>query len=150
MKFIEAVRLSANIGSEPDQEVKEYCNGQVDRANRLMGELERFIKRSLIQGSFIFRGEVTAVESLNQDLIEASRKHLSGVAEQVFDRYAEAPTRAGTDLAEKFLRLGNLTGVTTQTDPLNLVQTQGGRPSINTEHKAITSIRGHDRTSGRY
>lgn len=127
--------------SEPDQEVKEYCNGQVDRANRLMGELERLIKRSLVQGSFIFRGEVTAVESLNQDLIEASRKHLAGVAEQVFDRYAEAPTRAGTDLAEKFLRLGNLTGVTTQTDPLNLVQTQGGRPSINTEHKAITSIR---------
>lgn len=127
--------------SEPDQEVKEYRNGQVDRSNRLMVELERLIKRSLIQGSFIFRGEVTAVESLNQDLMEASRKYLAGVAEQVFDRYAEAPTRAGTELAEKFLRLGNLTGVTTQTDPLNLVQTQGGRPSINTEHKAITSIR---------
>jgi hypothetical protein len=127
--------------SEPDQEVKEYCNGQVDRAHRLQGELERLIKRSLLQGSFIFRGEVTAVESLNQDVIEASRKHLAGVAEQVFDRYAEAPHRGGTDLAEKFLRLGNLTGVTTQTDPLGLVKTQGGRPSINTDHKAITSIR---------
>jgi hypothetical protein len=55
--------------NEPDQEVKEYCNGQTDRANRLMGELERLIKRSLVQGSFIFRGEVTAVESINQDLI---------------------------------------------------------------------------------
>lgn len=127
--------------SEPDQEVKEYCNGQVDRANRLMGELERCIKKSLLQGSFIFRGEVTAVESLHQDLIEASRSHLSTVAGQVFDRYAEAPIRAKTDLAEKFLRLGNLTGVTAQTDPLNLVQTQGGRPSINTAHKAITTIR---------
>ncbi|WP_277484618.1 BREX system P-loop protein BrxC [Catalinimonas alkaloidigena] len=127
--------------SEPDQEVKDYCNGQIDRAHRLMNELERLIKRSLVQGSFIFRGEVTAVESLNNELAEASRKHLAGVAEQVFDRYSEAPTRAGTDLAEKFLRLGNLTGVTVQTDPLNLVQTQGGRPSINTDHKAITSIR---------
>ena len=127
--------------SEPDQEVKEYCNGQVDRANRLMGDLERLIKRSLIQGSFIFKGQVTAVESLNQDLIEASRKHLADVAEQVFDRHAEASVRASTDLAEKFLRLGSLTGVTTQTDPLNLVQDQGGRPSINIEHKAITSIR---------
>ncbi|MFH2057895.1 MAG: BREX system P-loop protein BrxC [Pseudomonadota bacterium] len=127
--------------NEPDQEVKEYCNGQSDRANRLMVDLERLIKRSLVQGSFIFKGEITAVESLHQDLIEASRKHLAGVAEQVFDRYAEAPVRAGTDLAEKFLRLGNLTGVTLQTDPLNLVQTQGGRPSINTNHKAIISIR---------
>jgi hypothetical protein len=127
--------------SEPDQEVKEYCNGQMDRANRLMGELERLIKRSLLQGSFIFRGEVTAVESLSQDLLEAAKKHLGSVAEQVFDHYAEAPVRAGTDLAEKFLRLGNLTGVTTLLDPLNLVQTKGGRPSINTEHKAITSIR---------
>ena len=126
---------------EPDQEVKEYCNGQVDRANRLMDELERFLKRSLVQGSFIFRGELTAVESLNQDLIEASRKHLAGVAEQVFDRFTEAPYRAVTDLAEKFLRLGNLTEVTTNTDPLNLVQNLGGRPSINTEHKAITSVR---------
>lgn len=127
--------------NEPDQEVKEYCNGQTDRANRLMGELERLIKRSLVQGSFIFRGEVTAVESINQDLIEAARKHLGTVAEQVFDRYNEAPVRAGTDLAEKFLRLGNLSGVTAATDPLSLVQTQGGRPSINTGYKAITSIR---------
>ncbi len=127
--------------NEPDQEVKEYCNGQTDRANRLMGELERLIKRSLVQGSFIFRGEVTAVESVNQDLIEAARKHLASVAEQVFDRYNEAPVRAGTDLAEKFLRLGNLSGVTNATDPLSLVHTQGGRPSINTGHKAITSIR---------
>ncbi|HEY5499733.1 MAG TPA: BREX system P-loop protein BrxC, partial [Bacteroidales bacterium] len=127
--------------NEPDQEIKEYCSGQVDRANRLMADLERFIKRSLLQGSFIFRGEITAVESLNQDLIEASRKHLEGVAVQVFDRYAEAPVRAGTDLAEKFLRLGNLTGITIQTDPLNLVQIQGGISTINTNHKALISIR---------
>ncbi|MGQ7848553.1 BREX system P-loop protein BrxC [Granulosicoccus sp. 3-233] len=127
--------------NEPDQEVKEYCKGQIDRANRLMGELERLIKRSLVQGSFIFRGEVTAVETINQDLIEAARKQLASVAEQVFERNDEAPVRASTDLAEKFLRLGNLSGVTAATDPLNLVQTQGGRPSINTGHKAITSIR---------
>ena len=127
--------------NEPDQEVKEYCNGQTERANRLMGELERLIKRSLVQGSFIFRGEASAVESINQDLIEAARKHLASVAKQVFDRYNEAPVRAGTDLAEKFLRLGNLSGVTATTDPLSLVQTPGGRPSINAGHKAITSIR---------
>lgn len=40
--------------SEPDQEVKEYCNGQVDRANRLMGELERLINRSLLNSPLIY------------------------------------------------------------------------------------------------
>jgi hypothetical protein len=127
--------------TEPDQEVKEYCNGQIDRANRLMGDLERLIKRSLLQGSFIFSGEITAVESLNQDLLDSAKKHIESVAKQVFDRYAEAPVRAGTDLAEKFLRLGNLSGVTTQTDPLGLVQSQGSTHTINSEHKAIVSIK---------
>jgi len=106
-----------------------------------MGDLVRLTRNSLIQGSFIFKGEVTAIESLGTDLIEAARKHLAGVADQVFDRYAEAPVRAGTDLAEKFLRLGKLTAVTSQIDPLGLVQIQGGRPSIDTAHKAVTSIR---------
>ncbi|MCP8687150.1 BREX system P-loop protein BrxC [Marinobacterium sedimentorum] len=133
--------VSSRYRNEPDQEVKDYCAGQTDRANRLMNDLERQIRRSLQQGSFLFRGTLSAVDSLSQDLVEAARKHLADVAEQVFDRNAEAPVRAGTDLAEKFLRLGNLAGVTHQLDPLNLVQTSNGTPSINTQHKAIISIR---------
>jgi hypothetical protein len=126
--------------NEPDQEVKDYCAGQSDRAARLMGDLERQIRRSLLQGSFIFRGTPTAVNSLDQELLNAARKHIGDVAEQVFDRHSEAPSRAGTDLAEKFLRLGNLTGVTAAVDPLGLVQKTAKGPSINTRHKAITSI----------
>jgi hypothetical protein len=49
--------------------------------------------------------------------------------------------RADTTLAEKFLRLGNLKAVTSQLDPLGLVQIVGGTPRIKTDHKAITSIR---------
>lgn len=59
----------------------------------------------------------------------------------MFDRYGEAPVRVGTDLAERFLRTGNLTGITSQLDPLNLVQTKGGKPSIRVDHKALVSIR---------
>ena len=129
--------------NEPDQEVKEYCKSQQDRAARLQGELQRQLKRSLVQGSFIFRGQVTAVETLSSDLIDAARKHLAQVATQVFDRYGEAPVRANTDLAERFLRVGNLNGVTSQLDPLSLVQTVNGQPQINTQHRAIVSIRDH-------
>ncbi|BAU58710.1 hypothetical protein HH1059_20060 [Halorhodospira halochloris] len=129
--------------NEPDQEVKEYCKSQQDRAARLQGELQRQLKRSLVQGSFIFRGQVTAVETLSSDLIEAARKHLAEVATQVFDRYSEAPVCANTDLAERFLRVGNLNGVTSQLDPLGLVQTVNGQPQINTQNRAIVSIRDH-------
>lgn len=126
--------------NEPDQEVKDYCAGQSDRAARLMSDLERQIRRCLLQGSFIFRGTPTSVNSLDQELLNAARKHISDVAEQVFDRNSEAHSRAGTDLAEKFLRLGNLTGVTAAVDPLGLVQKTAKGPSIDTSHKAVTSI----------
>ncbi|MGX5914818.1 BREX system P-loop protein BrxC [Aliidiomarina sp. Khilg15.8] len=133
--------ISNKYRNEPDQEVKEYCASQSDIANRKMGELEGFLRRSLTQGSFIFRGEVTAVESLDLKLLESAKKHLSNVAEQIFDRYNEAPVRANTNLAEKFLSTNSLAGITSDIDPLGLVQRSGGRPSINTDHKAITSIR---------
>lgn len=127
--------------NEPDQEVREYCASQTDRANRLRGELERLLRRLLSQGSFLFRGRATAVETLTPDLLEAARKHLTEVAAQVYDRYKEAPVRAETTLAEKFLRAGNLKAVTSPIDPLGLVQVSAGRPSIRTDHKALVSIR---------
>jgi hypothetical protein len=127
--------------SDPDQEIREYCNGQADRAEQLSTKLRAQIQRSLLQGSFIFRGQVVAVDTLAAELLDAARKHLSEVAEQVFDRYVEAPVRAGTELAEKFLRVGNLSGISSALDPLNLVQTQGGRHSIRTDHLAMVSIR---------
>ncbi|QBL08840.1 BREX system P-loop protein BrxC [Rheinheimera sp. D18] len=133
--------IAGKYKSDPDQEVKQYCDSQSDIANRKMAELEGLLRRSLTQGSFIFRGEVTAVESLDLRLLDAAKKHLNNVAEQVFDRYNEAPVRANTNLAEKFLSANSLSGITSDIDPLGLVQRSGGRPSINIDHKAITSIR---------
>lgn len=127
--------------NDPDQEVKEYCNSQTDRAKTLAVELVRVLTNCLIQGSFIFRGQVTAVNSLDQDLTEAAKKLLANVAEEVFDRYNEAPVRADTALAEKFLKTGNLKAITAEIDPLGLVQIVGGTPRINSSHKALVSIR---------
>lgn len=127
--------------NDPDAEVKEYCAAQTDRATKLSSELEHLLKRCLGQGSFIFRGQTTAVDSINHDVVEAAKKHLGDVAEQVFDRYGEAAVRADTALAEKFLRAGNLKAVSSSIDPLGLVQVSGGTPHIKTDHKAIVSIR---------
>lgn len=129
--------------SDPDQEVKDYCAAQGDRATKLAGELQAALKQSLVNGSFVFRANPTAVNSLDQDVLEASKRHLKDVANDVFDRYSEAPVRADTTLAEKFLRIGNLKAITSQLDPLSLVQVTGGTPQVKTGQKALVSIRDH-------
>ncbi|MBR2514422.1 MAG: BREX system P-loop protein BrxC [Halomonas sp.] len=127
--------------NDPDQEVRDYCRAQVDRARRLNADLQRLLKRSLQGGSFIFRGQANAVDSLAADLGEAARKQLAAVAGQVFSRYGEAPERVQSDLAERFLKVGNLSGITSKLDPLGLVTQQGGQTSINVDHRALVSIR---------
>lgn len=134
--------------NDPDQEIKEYCASQTDRAARLLGDLQHRIRRRLSQGSFLFRGQTTAVDSLAQDVLEASKKHLATAAEQVFDRYSEAPERVDTAVAEKFLRIGNLAAITSQLDPLSLVQVISGKPTIRVDHKALVSIRDYIDRSG--
>jgi hypothetical protein len=134
--------------NEPDQEVKEYCSAQTARAAKLTIELQHQTKQCLARGSFVFRGQPTAVDSLDQDILEASKKHLSIVASQVYDRYSEAPVRAETALAERFLRAGDLNAVTSNIDPLGLVQVVSGTPTIKTDHKALVSIRDYIETNG--
>ncbi len=134
--------------NDPDQEIKEYCASQNDRAARLMTELQQRIRRSLSQGSFLFRGQTTAVDSLAQNLLEAAKKHLSDAAEQIFDRYNEAPERVDTAVAEKFLRTGNLAAITSKLDPLGLVQVTSGKPSIHIDHKSLVSIHDYIDRSG--
>ncbi|RWM88364.1 MAG: BREX system P-loop protein BrxC [Mesorhizobium sp.] len=133
---------------DPDREVKEYCQSQIDRASRLTSELAQKVIRGLTHGSFVFRGKVTAVDSLDRSLVTACKKHLTEVAERVFDRYQEAPERVGTDLAEKFLRLPNLRAVTSQIDPLGFVHVVGGNPTIKTDHKGLVSIKDYIERNG--
>jgi len=134
--------IAERYRSDADQEVKEYCNAQSDRAGNLEERLVSEITKTLREGSFIFRATPTSVDSLHDsDLVEAAKKHLAGVAADVFDRYKEAPHRASTELAEKFLRLGNLKAASGKEDPLGLVKIEAGKPSIHTAHKALGSIR---------
>ncbi len=129
--------------SDPDQEVREYSAAQTDRAEGLISKLEHTLEHCFSQGSFIFQGETTAVESLDPSVDAAAKKYLGDVAELVFDRYAEAPFRAETSLAERFLRVGNLNAITPETDPLELVQISGGIPRINSDYRALISIKDH-------
>ena len=134
-------RIAELHRNEPDQEVRDYCSGQLDRAAKLATQLQSKIKQTLQAGSFVFRGQATAVSALDPNLPDAAKKLLNDVATQVFDRYVEAPVRAGTDTAEKFLKVANPSAISTSIDPLSLVQNTSGRASFKTDHKAMTSIR---------
>ncbi|MDH6512940.1 BREX system P-loop protein BrxC [Polynucleobacter sphagniphilus] len=134
-------RISELHRNEPDQEVKDYCSGQLDRAAKLATQLQSKIKQTLQGGSFVFRGQASAVSAFDVELLESCKKMLNDVAAQVFDRYIEAPVRASTDAAEKFLRVANPTSISTALDPLSLVQTVSGRATFRTDHKAMVSIR---------
>jgi hypothetical protein len=134
-------RIAELHRNEPDQEVKDYCTGQLDRATKLAVQLKGKIKQTLHAGSFVFRGQATAVSALDTDLLEAAKKLLADVTDQVFDRYIEAPVRGSTDTAEKFLKVANPAAIGSSLDPLGLVQMVAGRVSFKTDHKAMISIR---------
>jgi len=135
-------RIAELHRGEPDQEVKDYCAGQLDRvAKTLQPALFSKIKQTLQAGSFVFRGQATAVTALDVDLLDAAKKLLADAASQVFDRYVEAPVRVPTDTAERFLKVANPAAITAAIDPLSLVQIVSGRPSFKTDHKAMVSIR---------
>ena len=134
-------RITELHRNDADQEIRDYCRAQQDRSARLAAELKSKLKTALQGGSFVFRGQRTAVSALHADLLEASKKILSNAAGQVFDRYVEAPVRANTDIAEKVLKLANPAAITSALDPLGLVQVNAGRPSFKTDEKAFVSIR---------
>ena len=133
-------RIAEIHRNDPDQEVRDYCASQIERAARLSRDLRDKLSRCLGQGSFLFRGRATAADSLNQEIGKATRACVAEAAEQVFCRYPEAAERVETGLAEKFLRQPNLRSITSQLDPLGLV-VMGPSPKIQTTHKGLISIR---------
>lgn len=133
--------------SDPDQEIKEYCASQTEKAAGRKLELQQKLRRGLEQGTFIFRGQSTAVGTQGSDLTTASRKQVSEAATEIFNRYPEAPERVETGVAEKFLRMENLNAVTSKIDPLGLVKKDAGNVKVDTNNRAIVSIRDYiDRT----
>ena len=130
-----------------EKEVADYINGQVQRADSLGGKLDTLLKKLLTAGSFVFRGKPVAVSVLDADLLAAANKQLETAAEEVFEKYGEAPLQADGALAERLLKTSNLTQIASRDNPLGLVKTVGGRTSIDTKHAAAISIHDYlDRT----
>jgi hypothetical protein len=140
--------IASRYRHEAEKEIKDYCKTKNDRAVNLIQQIQTKLRRSLVNGEFIFRGNASAVEGHSQELLEANKKYLLSVAKQVFDRFQEAPVFVQSNVAEKFMRADNLSVITTEIDPLTLVVKSGGSYSINENHQAITSIKDYIETRG--
>ena len=141
--------IARRFKNDPDEDVRDYCNSQNDRAAILAEKLRGKLRKALLEGTFIFRADKTAVDSRGSDLLDACKDFLADpVAELVFEKYKQAPVRVETALAEQFLKTENLASITEKHDPLNLVKKQGGSFEIDVNHDAIGSIRDYLSSQG--
>lgn len=141
-KFIDAHRTAS------DTETLEFVKIVEERHERTARELENKLRTALHAGSFVAHGTARPVTELNPlDLAEACRAFLGEAAARIFDKYAEAPVQADSDLAELFLKTP-LNQITAKQDPLGLVTRVKGQAGINTSHKALVSLRDYLATNG--
>jgi len=130
-----------NRNKAADKDVEEYLRAQDQRVQNLDKDLEFRLKKTLSKGSFVFRAKPRSVAEFDIDIIAAVREHLDKVAEQVFEKFSEAPVQAESGLAERFLKTDNLEKIPSKDDPLELVKKGGASSPIDLSHPAIVSIK---------
>lgn len=130
-----------------DSDVKDFIKTVEQKLDRATNDLTRLIREELLKGSFISRGIREPITKIHQQFDKASKEFLEQIASKVYERFSEAPYQAETALAEKFLK-NSLAQQTTATDPLTLVHMQGGKPMVNLDHKALTTIRDYLSSEG--
>ncbi len=124
-----------------EKEVADYLNGQLQRSETKTTELGTLLVKGLSKGSFIFRGQPKPVSELDSELKEAAKKFLKKVAEDVFEKYSEAPVQVESAVAERFLKTDHLDKIASKDDPLKLVKKIGKTTGIDLGHKALVSIK---------
>lgn len=136
--------IASRFKNDPDGDVRNYCQDQNDRADDLITTLQSKLRKSLLEGVFVFRADKTAVDTVGSQLPDACRKYLGAkVASQVFDKYDLAPVRAETGVAESFLKADKISSITQKIDPLDLVKQVSGNYEIDLKNPALESIGHH-------
>lgn len=130
-----------NRNKTVEKEITDYLNGQLQLSERLGADVENRLTKALARGSFVFRGKPKALSELDSNLREAARKFLESVAEEVFEKYAEAPVQADSGTAERFLKTEKLDKIASKDDPLTLVKKIGKTVGIDITHNALVSMK---------
>ena len=134
---------SEYIVGEIDERIADSDVAQYTRAERRLAELNREraqsqFRAALQAGTFIWRGRPLPVGQLGDALATATREVLTQAAADLFSQYRLVPIRPNTNLAAQFLRVERLDRISSDRDPLHLVQRQGSSPRIDPNHQALT------------
>lgn len=81
------------------------------------------------------------MSQLSEDLLEATKKYLEVIGQQVYAKWEQAPLPADSGLAERFLKTENLARLASKDDPLSLVKKSGAGVGIDETHQAIVSLK---------
>ncbi len=127
-----------NQNKSVDKEIMDYLKGQIQFAESKEKELSYIIEKNLTAGSFFFRGKPRPVGELAESLNDATKNYLALVAIEVYEKYAEAPIQIKGNVAEKFLKTEKLNRISSEFDPLGLVDSHA---NINIKHKACISVK---------
>jgi hypothetical protein len=126
--------------NHPDQEVGRYLEGQLQLANQKRIEIRQALREKFSAGWFIFHGQAIAVETVGADLEAAAKSKLSEVAGIVFCHYSKAADNVKASVAEAFLKTADISQITSERDPLKLVDIRGTETEVNLQHPALVAV----------
>lgn len=126
--------------NDTDPEVQRYNDGQEQLKTIKSSEVQQFLTTAIGKGWFIFRGNPSSAATLGSDVDTAMRSQLTIAAEQVFSKFKHANANVGAAVAENFLRVSDLTQITSERDPLGVVTIQGTNTNIHLGHPALAEI----------
>eukprot|EP00903_Cladosiphon_okamuranus_P003932 g3930.t1 len=126
--------------NDSDRDVQRYLTSQEQLADAKAAEVRQFLTQALNNGWFIFRGNALAATTLGTTLEAAMKDQLAQSASVVFHKFKHAAEMVAGDVAEKFLRVKDLSQIASALDPLSVVSIQGSATEINTKHPALIEI----------
>lgn len=126
--------------NDTDPEVQRYVSGQEQLQVTKAAEVQQFLTNAIMKGWFVFRGSPSAAATLGADREAAMKSQLAAAATDVFSKFKDAAENVASNVAENFLRVNDLTQITSERDPLAVVKIQGTDTQIDLSHPALREI----------
>jgi hypothetical protein len=126
--------------NDSDRDVQRYLTSQEQLADVKAAEVRHLLTQSLNNGWCVFRGNALAAATLGNTLETAMKEQLAQSASAVFHKFKHAAEMVSADVAEKFLRVKDLSQIASALDPLGVVTIQGSATEINLKHPALVEI----------
>jgi len=126
--------------NDTDPEVQRYVSGQEHLVVTKAAEVQQFLTNALMKGWMIFNGNPSSAANLGSDREAAMKAQLAIAASDVFNKFKHAAENVASKTAENFLRVSDLTQITSERDPLSVVKIQGTETHIDLSHPALIEI----------